>query len=518
MNRRRPPRIGDPVTTPDNDAATIGQPATPGKDRSLDNQRRIEAAALALFTTQGFHGTNNREIADRAGLSTAAIYTYYSSKEAIFDDLAQKYRARMTAWFEETVAGLTDPFSKRDLRAFASAILAKLGEDRDGLLLVLIDVTEFKNRHFADFFHEMPERLRRLLRPALSEVVQRPTWRGHDPAFVLAAVYNYFFHCALIENHMQGERHLGVSSELAIRRFVDLLAGGLLSQPTKPKTRYRPTPRSLARKRALDQAARDRIEFIRLLCGRLWNPPPEILTRLSGKQAEPAARVPILFLPETARDRPDENQLHIETAALELFTTQGFHGTHIRDIAEKAELSQGTIYTYYAKKETIFEELARSYQICMVRFTRRIIMALDDPLSNDNLRLLAWTVRSMVYDDAQYVLLMFVDVLEFKNQHFADLFRDVPSQFRHLLGPELDRVKTRPGWCGLDPAFVLATIYLFFFNYFVIERHMRGNQHLGAPEEEAIERLIDMFSAGLWTQAPNAAERPQRLAAGDVAD
>ena len=41
-----------------------------------------------------------------------------------------------------------------------------------------------------------------------------------------------------------------------------------------------------------------------------------------------------IFLAEVrpADTGPDENQLRIEAAALELFTTQGFHGTNIRDI------------------------------------------------------------------------------------------------------------------------------------------------------------------------------------------
>jgi AcrR family transcriptional regulator len=505
MNRRHF-RIGDTVTAPpaelSADSPTVaGPPVKISKDRSIENQRRIEAAALALFTTQGFHGTNNREIAAQAGVSTAAIYLYYSSKEAIFVDLVQKHRLKMAEWFEATVGSLKDPFSKRDLAVFASIVWSKMRTDREYLLLVLIDVIEFKNKHFADFFHDMPERLRRLLEAALREVALRPGWRGHDPGFVLAAVYNYFFHCALLENYMQGERHLGVANELAITQFVDLLSGGLRASPLQPARR--PTARALALQRLLDQAARDRIEIIRLLCGRLWNPPPEILARLSGRRAgQPKAKVPILFLPEIAQNRPDENQLAIEAAALELFTTQGFHGTHIRDIAKQANCSQGTIYTYFPKKEAIFESLARSYQDCMTRFMRQIIMALDAPLSKDNLRLLAWAVRSIVYDDAQYIILLFIDVVEFKNRHFADLFRDLPARFRYLLGPALDRAAAEPGWCGLDPAFALATIYFFFFNYFVIEGHMRGNQHLGASDDEAIERLIDILSAGLWALPP----------------
>jgi AcrR family transcriptional regulator len=38
-----------------------------------DHRERIAVAALALFTTQGFHGTNTREIANLAGVSSAAI-------------------------------------------------------------------------------------------------------------------------------------------------------------------------------------------------------------------------------------------------------------------------------------------------------------------------------------------------------------------------------------------------------------------------------------------------------------
>ena len=62
-----------------------------------------------------------------------------------------------------------------------------------------------------------------------------------------------------------------------------------------------------------------------------------------------------------------------------------------------------------------------------------------------------------------------------------------------------------PDGAGRTRPSVLATIYLFFYNYFVIERHMRGNQHLGPPEQEAIERLIDILSRGLWGGEPEAA-------------
>ena len=133
------------------------------KDRSQDKRRRIEAAALALFTTQGFHGTNNREIAKRAGVSTAAIYTHYPSKEALFTGLVEQHRALVAKWLRKTIAGLRDPLAKPDLTAFASAIRAKMRKDPEYFLLIFIDVVEFKNQHFRASFHDVPEWFRRAL-------------------------------------------------------------------------------------------------------------------------------------------------------------------------------------------------------------------------------------------------------------------------------------------------------------------------------------------------------------------
>src|SRR5258707_8157142 len=78
----------------------------------------------------------------------------------------------------------------------------------------------------------------------------------------------------------------------------------------------------------------------------------------------------------------------------------------------------------------------------------------------------------------------------------------MPEQFRRIMGPVLNKVKMQKGWCGEDPAFALAAIYLYFFTYFTVERLMqRGNQHLGISDSQAIERLINLLSHGLWRSA-----------------
>src|SRR5258707_1872479 len=138
----------------------------------------------------------------------------------------------------------------------------------------------------------------------------------------------------------------------------------------------------------------------------------------------------------------------------------------------------------------------------MRMFLERVFKVVEDPFSQEGLRLFATAMRSMVYDDAEYWLLMYIDVIEFKNRHFLTAFHDVPEQFRRLLGPAAARLKKQPGWCGQDPALVMAMIYFYFHTYFVIERLMHGSKHLGVSDDEAVARFIDVLLYGMWAHPP----------------
>ena len=472
------------------------------KEQTQENRRRIERAALGLFTTQGFHGTRNREIAQKIGLSEGAIYTYFPSKEAIFASMAKQYREDIREWLTQTVRTLQEPFSKADLKRFIMEVQRKMHAEPEYLLLILSDVVEFENRHFLEAFRNVPQQLRRMFGPALGEVTRQPGWRGHDPGFVLGSVYMYYFCYVLIERHMQGKQdlHLGLDNEAAIDRVVDLLSRGFWSNPPRrDRNSPRVEPEAL---QAVRKANRERVEYLRFLSGRLWHSPPDVPPSRNGadRQGPPS----MLFLPEIPRDRIDPNKLKVEAAALELFTRQGFHGTNIREIAENAGVSQGAIYTYYDGKEAIFEGLVRSYRHCMGAFLERVVRSLEDPFSRDDLRLFATAIRSTVYDDPAYWLLIYIDVIEFKNRHFAAIFRDIPEQFRQLLGSNVQRVQKQPGWCGHEPGLAISIFFFYMCTYFSIERLMHGNRHLGVSEDEAVEGLIDLFLYGLWKTSAQA--------------
>jgi AcrR family transcriptional regulator len=61
----------------------VGRIADLESASGVTTKRRIEAAALQLFAAKGFEATGIRDIADRAGVSTAALYHYMGSKDEL---------------------------------------------------------------------------------------------------------------------------------------------------------------------------------------------------------------------------------------------------------------------------------------------------------------------------------------------------------------------------------------------------------------------------------------------------
>jgi AcrR family transcriptional regulator len=58
---------------------------------------RIQAAALALFAERGFHGTGIRDLAERAGLSSATLYHYMGTKEDLLVRIMRQSLERLLA-------------------------------------------------------------------------------------------------------------------------------------------------------------------------------------------------------------------------------------------------------------------------------------------------------------------------------------------------------------------------------------------------------------------------------------
>jgi len=97
----------------------------------------ILAAALEVFAERGFAAAKLTDIARRAGVSKAALYLYFETKEDLFRAMARTLVAPNLALIAEALAEAETPFA-----AFAEAILTRaaalLGGDQIGGVLRLV--------------------------------------------------------------------------------------------------------------------------------------------------------------------------------------------------------------------------------------------------------------------------------------------------------------------------------------------------------------------------------------------
>nr|MDT0657797.1 TetR/AcrR family transcriptional regulator [Micromonospora sp. DSM 115978] len=91
---------------------------TPGNTRS-----RIQAVALELFTEQGYERTSLREIAERLGVTKAALYYHFKSKDDIVNSFVSDRISRLddlVAWAQTQPV---DPAGRRAvLRRYADEL------------------------------------------------------------------------------------------------------------------------------------------------------------------------------------------------------------------------------------------------------------------------------------------------------------------------------------------------------------------------------------------------------------
>src|SRR5437016_5247061 len=168
-------------------------------------------------------------------------------------------------------------------------------------------------------------------------------------------------------------------------------------------------------------------------------------------------------MPKLAEHSVDRRKRKIESAALRVFIRQGYHGTSMREITAARGGSISTIYNYYHTKERLFVAIVERYERRIEHLRGEAVADLNNAFDPAGLALLAGKIRNIVYDNPDYWRLMYIDIVEFGNRHFAHAFRNLAGTMKKLLGERLCAASERGPWRGLDPALVFTAIYLQFF-------------------------------------------------------
>jgi len=193
---------------------------------------------------------------------------------------------------------------------------------------------------------------------------------------------------------------------------------------------------------------------------------------------------------------PRANLDRILQAASDLFTTQGFHGTSTREIAAKAGVSLGNIYNYFGNKEELFVSLLEAREKEYFRPDQPLIKALSSTAFPDNIEQLGFASRETVEKFPAYILLIYVDVVEFKARHVAKLFANMRAGYAAALKASGAKasLKVAP---DIDPVAALMMVTWNYYNYFVMEKLFKVKGHYGLADTEAVKLFARIFKKGI---------------------
>src|SRR4249919_3231531 len=123
-----------------------------------DTRERIQSIALELFAEQGYEKTSLREIAERLGVTKAALYYHFRSKEDIVRSFVEDYRAEL----EEVIAwGASQPRTPETraeiLRRYADIVSEQLAvirfmEQNQAAMHTLMSDSGARKKMFRDQF------------------------------------------------------------------------------------------------------------------------------------------------------------------------------------------------------------------------------------------------------------------------------------------------------------------------------------------------------------------------------
>jgi AcrR family transcriptional regulator len=209
--------------------------------------------------------------------------------------------------------------------------------------------------------------------------------------------------------------------------------------------------------------------------------------RRSGAASSPRRR------PQEARS--ERSRAQILEAALKMFSSVGYHGTSMRDIAREAGVSTGNVYHQFPDKERLFRALLDQYFAA--------IASPDFPFNKAlgafpvDLEALALAARESVQQYRRYVSLIYVDVVEFDGTHIRKFYADMASRFERFLALNGDRMQLERLRPGVSPLAAVMLASRFFLQYFTVEVLFGVPNHFGLDTDRAVAEIVDILEHGM---------------------
>jgi AcrR family transcriptional regulator len=196
-------------------------------------------------------------------------------------------------------------------------------------------------------------------------------------------------------------------------------------------------------------------------------------------------------------ERSERSRAQILDAALRLFSSAGYNGTSMRDIAHDAGVSTGNVYHQFPDKESLFRALLDQYWAALEAPDFPFNQALAQGAFPNDLEALARAARDSVERYRRHVSLIYVDVVEFDGSHIRKFYSDMARRFEAFLAGHRDHLALDQLRDGVSPLAAIMVASRFFLQYFAVEILFGVPNHFGRDTETALEEIVDILRFGM---------------------
>jgi AcrR family transcriptional regulator len=191
-------------------------------------------------------------------------------------------------------------------------------------------------------------------------------------------------------------------------------------------------------------------------------------------------------------------------AALALFSSQGFGATSMRQIADAAGLSVGNVYHHFPSKDAIFQRLIEQYWEQVLDPGLPLNQIFARASFPEDLEEMAPAIEEVVETFRPYILLIYVDVIEFQGEHIRAFYAGMAARFEGVYAERL-RQRQAAGELGeVDPMVAVMVATRWFFYFYTVEKCFGAPMHFGMSPERAVAEFIRLFRYGVLPRSGEA--------------
>ena len=196
-------------------------------------------------------------------------------------------------------------------------------------------------------------------------------------------------------------------------------------------------------------------------------------------------------------ERSERSRTALLDAALALFSSQGYRATSVRDIADRAGTSTGSVYHHFRDKEAIFQTLLDQFWQASSSPDFPLNRVFEDGAFPDDLPAIGRAAQEMVARWRPYIALIYVDVVEFEGRHIHRFYAHLAERFQQFLArrPDLhiaDRIRD-----GIPPAVAMMLTTRIYMYYSVVETLFGVPDHYGLKSADATKLIAEVLTGGM---------------------